>query len=121
MSRTVENLICGDVIELAGRRGTFLGASPHPTYPHPIRLVVWRLDDGNLSFDALDYRQHVGELVSPLQGWKQRLELAMAADVHVAVAEYREQMTRTAQALEFIGSTDPRVLRLIDELKASGA
>jgi hypothetical protein len=59
----VQDLVGGDVIDIGGRRGTFIGRSDHPTY-RGLQLVVWKLDDGTWSFDALSPVQHVGELVS---------------------------------------------------------
>lgn len=76
---TVKNLICGDVVEQAGQQATFLGRSDHPRYPG-LAFVVWRLSDGSVSLDALDYDQEVGELVYDPSDWvgrSTRLEEAL--------------------------------------------
>lgn len=52
-----------DRIETADRVGTCVAVHrPHPHWKH-LCLVVWLLDDGTWSFDALDARQDVGQLV----------------------------------------------------------
>lgn len=77
MSIRVCDLIGGDVVDSGiGRSATFIGRSDHPRY-HGLALVVWRLDDGSVSFDALDYRQVVGELASSRDGWDARLTQAL--------------------------------------------
>lgn len=60
----VNDLVAGDVVRRDGPRDTewavFVGVvSPHPRYPGLVQCV-WRLSDGALSFDALDWRQPVG-------------------------------------------------------------
>lgn len=58
----------GDVVVLSGMRGTHIVHTQHPIWPQ-LELVIWRLDDGSISFDALDPRQDVGELVhTPIPG-----------------------------------------------------
>jgi len=76
MSATVAELVGGDVVSSAGRSATFIGRSDHPRYPG-MQLVVWRLDDGTVSLDALDSRQVVGDVVSSRDGWGDRLEAAL--------------------------------------------
>jgi hypothetical protein len=50
----------GQIVEVGGRSATFVGAMPHPIWP-VLRLVIWKMDDGEWSHDALDSRQWVGE------------------------------------------------------------
>lgn len=55
-------LLPGDEITILGfRSAVFVAQTEHPLYP-PLRLVVWRLEDGSWSHDALDLRQDVGQL-----------------------------------------------------------
>lgn len=64
----VERLIPGDLVELAGMRAVFLQRAPHPLYAGAgLLLVVWRMVEpdgsrGDWSHDALDRRQHVGQV-----------------------------------------------------------
>lgn len=64
---TVNELTPGDVITLpvVNESATFLLKIPHPKY-HGLMLVVWRLHRSGreFSYDALDPRQDVGELVT---------------------------------------------------------
>lgn len=60
---TVQDLVPGDLVSAFERSAVFVAQTDHPLYLHPIRLVVWKLDDGTWSHDALDYRQEVGERV----------------------------------------------------------
>lgn len=78
MGVRVRDLVGGDVVDIGGRTGTFIGRSDHPKSPS-LALVVWRLDDGRVSFDALSYQQVVGDVVSDPNGWKQNLEAALGA------------------------------------------
>jgi hypothetical protein len=65
---TVAELAPGDLVVNPGingpGRGVFIARMVHPDYP-TLMLVVWRLDDASYpwSFDALDPRQEIGELV----------------------------------------------------------
>lgn len=56
----VESLTPGDRVHLAGMSAVFVVRTQHPLWPH-LALVVWRLDTGEWSHDALDFRQDVGE------------------------------------------------------------
>jgi hypothetical protein len=58
----VGSLWPGDVIEMLGRRACFIAQTDHPLWPH-LRLVVWRMDDGSWSHDALSVWQDVGRAV----------------------------------------------------------
>lgn len=40
-------------------KAAFIGRTRHPLWPH-LDLVIWRLDDGSWSLDALLARQEVG-------------------------------------------------------------
>jgi len=71
------DLIGGDVVAVAHRSATFIGRSDHPRY-RGLALVVWRLDDGSASLDALDYQQEVGEVISQPDGRLERLERALS-------------------------------------------
>lgn len=58
----VKELTAGDKVELAGHSAIFVTEGPHPLYPK-LRLVVWRVDGREWSFDALSAEQEVGEVV----------------------------------------------------------
>lgn len=48
---------------MGGTRAIFLmRVQPHPLYPGLV-LIIWKMDSGNYSFDALGPRQDVGNLV----------------------------------------------------------
>jgi hypothetical protein len=57
----VAELIPGDLVTQAGTSAIFIARSTHPLWPN-LQLVVWRLDDGSWSHDALDARQDVGDV-----------------------------------------------------------
>jgi hypothetical protein len=78
VSARVIDLVGGDIVDIGGRSGTFIGRSDHPIYPR-LSLVVWRLDDGSVSLDALDPIQVVGEVTSGSDGWAERLQTALQA------------------------------------------
>jgi len=78
MTARVCDLVGGDVVDIGGRTGTFIGRSDHPRYPS-LALVVWRLDNGTVSFDALSYQQEVGEVVSDRDDWSLNLHAALGA------------------------------------------
>jgi hypothetical protein len=61
---TVECLLPGDLIGKGGQKGLYLGQGIHPVWPQ-LKLVIWRLEDGSLSFDALSRMQDVGEYIPP--------------------------------------------------------
>lgn len=73
----VEELLPGDVIENAGTRAMYIAQGPHPAWRN-LRLVIWRMQDGNWSFDALSPGQYVGQYVPPVD------HLARAARLHDA-------------------------------------
>lgn len=56
----VWDLMPGDLVSIAtGESAVFIQNAPHPIWPH-LCLVVWKLDSGAWSHDALDARQVVG-------------------------------------------------------------
>lgn len=57
----VSELSPGNVVENFGRSAVFVAQTEHPIWPH-LRLVIWKMDDGSWSHDALDARQDVGQL-----------------------------------------------------------
>lgn len=61
MSALVNDLQPGDMVTLGGMSAVFIARTDHPLWP-VLQLVVWRLDDGTASFDALSPDQEVGEL-----------------------------------------------------------
>lgn len=63
---TVEELLPGMRIQVPGIPiiGTFIDQKQHPLYPK-LRLVIWILDNGTISLDALLPRQEIGELIDP--------------------------------------------------------
>lgn len=56
----VSELLPGDLVSQGGMQAVFITHCPHPVWPR-LRLVIWRLDDGGWSHDALDADQDVGE------------------------------------------------------------
>ena len=58
----VGDLVPGDIVENGPMKATFIGRhGHHPRYPNTaLNLVVWVLEDGTLSFDALLSEQEVG-------------------------------------------------------------
>lgn len=59
MTRVLQ-LTPGDEVGAFGRSGTFIARCPHPLFPG-LQLVVWKMDDGSWSHDALRVEQDVGE------------------------------------------------------------
>lgn len=58
MSRIYE-LTPGDLVTNADMSAVFVARTEHPIWPH-LQLVIWRMDGGSWSHDALDARQDVG-------------------------------------------------------------
>jgi hypothetical protein len=60
---TVNELEPGDKVTLPGGNisGVFIARASHPHYPG-LKLVVWRLSDRTMSYDALLGEQEVGEV-----------------------------------------------------------
>lgn len=57
----VADLMPGNEVWHTDRSAIFVAQTEHPIWPH-LRLVVWKLDDGTWSHDALDARQDVGQV-----------------------------------------------------------
>jgi len=78
MSARVIDLVGGDVVqmEMSERSAVFIGRSDHPMYPG-LALVVWRLDNGGVSLDALSPLQVVGDVISGPSGHLARLDKAV--------------------------------------------
>lgn len=63
MITTVNELRPGDLVTQSGvGSAIFIASGTHPKYPG-LRLVIWKLDDGTWSLDALRWNQEVGELI----------------------------------------------------------
>ena len=56
----VMDLVPGDLVLLAGRSAVFVAKTNHPLYS-TLDLVIWRVDDGSWSHDALLPHQYIGE------------------------------------------------------------
>lgn len=59
----VEHLQPGDILPgptTMQPTATFITATPHPLFPG-LQLVIWRMDDGTTSLDALAATQEVGQ------------------------------------------------------------
>lgn len=77
----VEDLTPGDVIRNTFPEGpieaTFVARTMHPLWPH-LELVIWRMQDGSWSHDALDRGQEIGDLVPcSVQDRTERLRAAL--------------------------------------------
>jgi hypothetical protein len=57
----VQDLLPGNTVRLGGQSAIFIGRSDHPKNPN-FQLVIWKLDDGTWSLDALSDTQEVGEV-----------------------------------------------------------
>jgi hypothetical protein len=77
MSR-VDELIPGDLVTVpaVNMSATFVARTTHPIWPN-LQLVIWRLDNGSWSHDALDARQEVGD-VSPANDIDRKARLRAA-------------------------------------------
>jgi hypothetical protein len=58
---TVNKLRPGDLVTMGYRSAVFIARDDHPGYPG-FQLVIWRLDDGTISADALLAHQEVGKV-----------------------------------------------------------
>ena len=61
MKATVEDLLPGDVVTSFFGSATFVARTDHPIWPG-LQLVIWRMDDGSWSLDALSAQQEVGDV-----------------------------------------------------------
>jgi hypothetical protein len=60
----VRDLVPGDVVwreEMPGVEAIFVARTDHPLF-RSLQLVVWRMNDGTWSHDALDVDQEVGSV-----------------------------------------------------------
>ena len=63
MPIAVHDLLPGDLVVKEGiGSATFIAKGPHPKYLS-LQLVIWKLEDGTWSLDALRWNQEVGEVV----------------------------------------------------------
>ena len=63
MNAQVVDLVPGDRVENAGMTAVFVARTEHPLYPY-LQLVIWRLQDGTWSHDALDEREWIGRVLA---------------------------------------------------------
>lgn len=63
---------------IMGQVNTFIAQCSHPYY-HGLQLVIWRLGNGELSFDALSAQQVLfgDPIPGNLETWKQNVKEAM--------------------------------------------
>lgn len=59
----VQHLLPGDVVALGDRQAVYVSRCQHPLWPS-LQLVIWRMDDGSWSPDALDANQDVGTVLA---------------------------------------------------------
>jgi hypothetical protein len=57
----VADLLPGDLVTQGEHSAVHIAHQTHPYWTN-LQLVIWRLDDGTISLDALDIRQDVGEI-----------------------------------------------------------
>lgn len=59
----VKDLQAGDLVTIQGigMTGIFIARSEHPGYPG-LQLVIWKLSNGAMSFDALLEEQEIGNI-----------------------------------------------------------
>jgi hypothetical protein len=77
---TVSALRPGDLDAHAGHHAVYIAQTEHPIWPH-LRLVIWRLEDGMWSHDALDWRQDIGTVTpSTAAEREQRLRVALLGE-----------------------------------------
>lgn len=84
----VSQLIPGDVIHSFGRNALYISQTNHPIFPG-FRLVIWKLDNGSWSHDALDSQQVVGERVQEASA-EVRQQRLRAALLGASAVEHRE-------------------------------
>jgi hypothetical protein len=58
---TVIDLLPGDVVTQGPQQALFVASEPHPVH-RELRLVIWMLDTGTWSLDALRADQEVGDV-----------------------------------------------------------
>ena len=79
MARVVD-LLPGDLVTVPGSNigGIFIARAPNPRYPG-LQLVIWKLSDGKMSFDALYMSQDIGR-ITPSTGEERGARLLDALD-----------------------------------------
>jgi hypothetical protein len=74
----VMDLRPGDLVTSWMRSACYIQRCPHPLFDPPMQLVIWWLDDGSWSHDALLPEQVVGQVsMSTLQERQSRLRAAL--------------------------------------------
>jgi hypothetical protein len=58
----VMDLSPGDLVTSFRRSACYIQSCAHPLFDRPLQLVIWRLDDGSWSHDALSPEQVVGQV-----------------------------------------------------------
>lgn len=58
----LQHLLPGDVVTLADRWAVYVSRCQHPLWPS-LQLVIWRMEDGSWSPDALAADQDVGDVL----------------------------------------------------------
>lgn len=61
----VMDLLPGQIVEHPGLSATFIARCAHPVWRYHadgLVLVIWRLDTGDISLDALSPRQEIGDV-----------------------------------------------------------
>jgi hypothetical protein len=75
----VRDLMPGDLVSQGEMSAVYVAQCEHPIWPR-MRLVIWKLDDGRWSHDALAFYQDVGAVtVSTDEERRERLRLALLA------------------------------------------
>lgn len=76
----VSDLKPGDLVSSGDTTALYVTRCWHPLYPR-LAMVIWRLGD-RWSFDALELRQEVGDVVSSTAGEReQRLRAVLLGEV----------------------------------------
>lgn len=101
MMARVSDLMPGNKVTLLNRSAVFIARTEHPLWPH-LQLVVWKMDDGTWSHDALNIDQHVGNIepwAEPLDR-RANLQRALLTPSETGTASpMRQQMKSWAQRL----------------------
>lgn len=72
----VKDLMPGLRIHQGSQSAVFIATTPHPLYLS-LKLVIWKMDDGEWSLDALSAEQYIGE-AEPASGPERRANLERA-------------------------------------------
>lgn len=77
---TVAELLPGDLVSNGGMSAVYITRTTHPIWPH-LELVIWRMEDGSWSHDALLARQDVGAVTDATTPERRvRLHRALVGD-----------------------------------------